>query len=100
MSAIAPLLEGVRILDVTKATSGPFGTQMLADLGADILKVEEPPGPRGRDSLVPHRQLDGMDAFFACVNRNKRSIALRLADPEGLALFHRLVAESDVVVDN
>lgn len=100
MSMAAPLLEGVRILDVTKATAGPFGTQMLGDLGATVYKIEEPPGPRGRDSLSPQYQIDGMDAFFACVNRNKKSVALELANPEGLALFYRMVEQADVVIDN
>ena len=95
------LLSGVRILDLTKATSGPYCTQTLGDLGADVIKVEEPPDSgRGRDVLDAHNRIDDMDAFFLCVNRNKRSLALRLADPEGLALFHALTAHADVVVDN
>ena len=101
MTVQSPLLSGVRVLDVTKATSGPFGTQILADLGADVVKVEEPPdGTHGRDVLDARYRIDDMDAFFACVNRSKQGLALKLADPDGLDVFYRLVAEADVVVDN
>jgi crotonobetainyl-CoA:carnitine CoA-transferase CaiB-like acyl-CoA transferase len=95
------LLEGLRVLDLTKATSGPFCTQMLGDLGADIVKVEEPPeGGRGRDVLDAVNRIDDMDTWFLCVNRNKRSVGLRLSDPDGLAVFYDLVRHADVVVDN
>jgi len=95
------LLNGIRILDVTKATSGPFGTQILADLGADVVKVEEPPdGVHARDVLDARYRIDDMDSFFACVNRSKRGIGIKLADPAGLDVFYRLVEQADVVVDN
>jgi CoA:oxalate CoA-transferase len=101
MTEPSPLLSGVRVLDVTKATSGPFGTQILADLGADVVKVEEPPrGAHARDVLDARNRIDDMDAYFACVNRSKRGLALTLADPAGLDVFYRLVAQADVVVDN
>ena len=95
------LLEGLKVLDLTKATSGPFCTQILGDLGADVIKVEEPPeGGMGRDVLDAVNRIDDMDTWFMCVNRNKRSLALRLADVDGLSLFHELVQHADVVVDN
>jgi crotonobetainyl-CoA:carnitine CoA-transferase CaiB-like acyl-CoA transferase len=95
------LLAGVRVLDLTKATSGPFCTQILGDLGAEVLKVEEPPaGRHARDVLDATNRIDDMDVWFMCVNRNKRSVAIRLADPDGLALVHELAAAVDVVVDN
>jgi crotonobetainyl-CoA:carnitine CoA-transferase CaiB-like acyl-CoA transferase len=101
MTNPANLLTGVRVLDLTKATSGPYATQTLADMGADVLKVEEPPhGPHKRDVLDANYQVDGMDPFFLCVNRNKRSVALKLTHPEGLAAFHDLVRTADIVVDN
>lgn len=96
------LLDGVRILDLSKASSVPFGTQILGDLGAEVIKIEEPPGgPFARAFAEPHRKLaGGMDASFLSVNRNKQSVVLQLSDREGLATFHRLVEKADVVVDN
>jgi crotonobetainyl-CoA:carnitine CoA-transferase CaiB-like acyl-CoA transferase len=70
-------------------------------MGADVLKVEEPPhGPHKRDVLDANYQVDGMDPFFLCVNRSKRSVALKLTHPDGLAAFHDLVRTADIVVDN
>ena len=93
-------LAGVRILDLTRATSGPYCTQVLADLGADVVKVEEPPGPRGRDLIDPHNTVGGMDAYFLCVNRNKRSIAFPLGHEQGPRLVHELATAADVVIEN
>lgn len=93
-------LTGIRILDLTRATSGPYCTQILADLGADVVKVEEPPGPRGRDLLDPFNTVGGMDAYFLCVNRNKKSVALTLGHERGPALVQQLAAVADVVVEN
>jgi crotonobetainyl-CoA:carnitine CoA-transferase CaiB-like acyl-CoA transferase len=95
------LLTGARVLDLTKATSGPFGTQILADLGAEVVKVEESPsGPHRRDRLDPLHEIDGMDPFILAVNRNKKSVALTLSDARGLELFYELVRHADVVVNN
>jgi crotonobetainyl-CoA:carnitine CoA-transferase CaiB-like acyl-CoA transferase len=101
MTSPANLLTGVRVLDLTKATSGPYATQTLADMGAEVLKIEEPPdGPHKRDVLDATYQVDGMDPFFLCVNRNKHSVSLKLAHPDGLAVLHDLVRTADIVVDN
>ena len=96
----SPPLAGVRILDLTRATSGPYCTQILADLGADVVKLEEPPGPRGRDQIDPFNTIDGMDAYFLCVNRNKRSIAFPLGDERGPGLVRALAEAADVVIEN
>ena len=93
-------LEGVRILDLTRATSGPYCTQILADLGADVVKAEEPPGPKGRDLIDPINTIAGMDAYFLCVNRSKRSIAFPLGHERGPGLVHALAAAADVVIEN
>ena len=88
MSALA----GLRILELTQVMAGPFCGQVLADMGADVVKVEPPEGDSTRESL-------GTAAFLA-VNRNKRSLALDLKTPEHQAVLHRLVAEADVLLEN
>ncbi len=104
-------LDGVRVLDLSRVLAGPWCTQTLADLGADVVKVERPPsaGQRGGDDtrgwgppFLPDD--DGRDTddatYFLGANRNKRSVTIDLAHPEGQALVRRLAAESDVVVEN
>jgi crotonobetainyl-CoA:carnitine CoA-transferase CaiB-like acyl-CoA transferase len=84
-------LEGIRVLDLTRLLPGPFCTMLLADLGADVVKIEE---PRGGD---PARHSTG--GLFLQVNRNKRSLTLDLKTPEGHAVFLQLVERADVVVE-
>ena len=92
-------LEGVRILDLTQVQAGPSSTQLLAFLGADVIKIEEPgKGDRTRVEMA-HRK--DMDSFYYLVfNANKRSLCLNLKKPEGVEIFHRLAAISDAVVEN
>ncbi|SFN61816.1 CaiB/BaiF CoA transferase family protein [Mycetocola miduiensis] len=92
-------LEGIRVLDLTQVMAGPFCTMLLADLGADVVKIEPPAGDQTRHSWG--RSGGGSDgpAFFA-LNRNKRSIVLDLRSEEGKADFLKLVADADVVVEN
>jgi formyl-CoA transferase len=93
------LLHGVRVVDFTQALSGPYGTMMLADLGADVVKVE-PPG-RGDDARHWGPPFIGDDAtYFMSVNRNKRSVALDLKDEAGLAAVRQLISTADVMVEN
>jgi crotonobetainyl-CoA:carnitine CoA-transferase CaiB-like acyl-CoA transferase len=88
----------VKVVDLTRILSGPFCTMMLADMGADVVKVE---GSRDGD---PIRKLgtvvDGMSWYFAAFNRNKRSIALDLREPEDLAVARKLAARADVLIEN
>ena len=91
-------LAGIRILDLTWVLSGPFCTLTLADLGADVIKVERP--PYGDVSRTTGPLIDGESGYFFSVNRGKRSIALDLSTEEGRAIFFGLVRESDVVVEN
>ena len=84
-------LDGIRILDLTRLLPGPFCTMLLGDLGADVVKIEE---PRGGD---PARHSVG--GLFLQVNRNKRSLTLDLKTPEGHAVFLQLVERADVVVE-
>lgn len=90
-------LEGVRVLDLTRLLPGPFATLVLADLGADVVKVEEPGGDWLR--WMPPLAREQSGAFHA-LNRNKRSLALDLRRPEGAAAFLRLAAAADVVVES
>lgn len=93
------LLEGVRVVDFSQALSGPYCTLMLADLGADVVKVEPP--ARGDDARHWGPPFVGDDAaYFVAVNRNKRSVALDLKDPTDFAQVRRLIDESDVLLEN
>lgn len=91
-------LTGVRILDITAVLMGPYATQLLGDMGADIIKVEAPGGDTVRD--IGPRRHDGMAGVFMQANRNKRSIVLDLKQPEGREALLRLVAEVDVLIYN
>jgi crotonobetainyl-CoA:carnitine CoA-transferase CaiB-like acyl-CoA transferase len=105
-AAPAHALQGVRVLDLSRVLAGPWCTQTLADLGADVIKVERPgsgddtrswgppflPAPDGRDSAE--------SAYYLGANRNKRSVTIDLAQPAGQALVRRLARRSDVLVEN
>src|SRR6516162_3774065 len=94
-----PPLEGITVLDLTRVLSGPYCTMLLGDMGARVIKIEQP--AKGDDTRAwgpPF--LDGESAYFLSVNRNKESVTLDFKHPEGRALLNRLVAKSDVVVEN
>jgi formyl-CoA transferase len=92
-------LDGVRVLDVTHVQSGPSCTQILAWLGADVIKIE-PPG-RGDITRVQLRDLQGVDSlYFTMLNCNKRSVTLNLKSEDGKKVFAELVQHSDVLVEN
>jgi crotonobetainyl-CoA:carnitine CoA-transferase CaiB-like acyl-CoA transferase len=91
-------LAGIRVVDFTEYIAGPYCTMMLADMGADVVKVEQP-GAGDASRTAYGTQLGGESAVFLTVNRNKRSVALDLARPAGRAVFERLVARADVVVE-
>ena len=96
-------LQGIRIIDLTHMLSGPYCTMMLADLGADMIKVEPPRKGEGTRRLLekdPKNSFKGMGAYYLTLNRNKRSISLDLKTDEGLNLFYELVKTADVVIDN
>ncbi len=98
MAEPARPLAGLRVLDLTIFLSGPFGTQILGDLGAEIIKLESPDGDPTRH-LPPYFVGDD-SAYYLSINRNKRSIALDLKNPEGRALARRLALSCDVIVEN
>ena len=91
-------LRGVRVVDMTRALAGPFCGMMLADLGAEVVKLE----PTGGDPTRTHPPYEygGDGGYFLAVNRNKKSIAVDLKTPEGHEVFERLMATTDVLVDN
>jgi crotonobetainyl-CoA:carnitine CoA-transferase CaiB-like acyl-CoA transferase len=99
-------LEGIRILDLSRVLAGPSCTQLLGDLGADVLKVERPDvGDETRTWGPPYlKDASGGDttesAYYLCCNRNKRSVTIDMARPEGAALIKRLAAKSDVLIEN
>ncbi|HET7011112.1 MAG TPA: CoA transferase [Anaerolineales bacterium] len=95
-----PLLDGVLVVDLTRVLAGPYCTMMLGDLGADIIKVEEP--SRGDDTRGwgPPFAPGGESAYFLSANRNKRSLTLNLKSPAGLDILRRLIAHGDVLVEN
>ena len=99
-------LDGIRVLDLSRVLAGPFCTQMLADLGAEVIKVERPGvGDETRTWGPPYvRDPDGADttesAYYLCANRNKRSVTIDFSQPRGIALVKRLLARSDVLVEN
>lgn len=94
------LLHGVRVLDLTRVLAGPYCTMMLGDMGADVIKVEEP--SRGDDTRQwgPPFTESGMSAYFISANRNKRSITLNLKNEGGMRVLRELIAKSDVLVEN
>ncbi len=99
-------LDGLKVFDLTRILAGPHCTQILGDLGAEVIKIERPTvGDDTRNFAPPYLPDDsGADssesAYFAGTNRNKRSITLNLSDPEGQALARRLIADCDVLAEN
>jgi crotonobetainyl-CoA:carnitine CoA-transferase CaiB-like acyl-CoA transferase len=92
----SPALSDLRVLDLTRVRAGPTCVRVLADFGADVIKIEAPPGVDPNDGMAGPRH--GFD--MQNLHRNKRSLSLNLKEPEGLAVFMKLVAGADVVVEN
>src|SRR3954466_14347354 len=91
-------LDGIRVLDLTRVLAGPFCSMILADMGADVIKVEEP--GKGDDTRSWPPFIEGEATYFLSVNRNKRSITLNLKAPAARKIFTDLVKKSDVVLEN
>ena len=90
-------LAGIHVIDLTRVLSGPFLTMLLADMGADVIKIEPPQGDtvRGQGEVV-----NGLSWYFASFNRNKRSVVLNLRKDEGKAVIARLLERADVLPDH
>jgi succinate---hydroxymethylglutarate CoA-transferase len=101
-SALAPLAN-VRVLELGQIAAGPFTASLLADLGADVVKIERPDGGDGMRQWPPLSKTEDGGVFsenFASVNRNKRSVALDLKSPDDIALLKSLVAKTDILIEN
>ena len=94
------LLQGIRVLAVSQFGAGPFGTLHLADLGAEVIKIENPQTGGDVARTVPPHTIPGDSLYFQSLNRNKRSLTLDLKHPEGQGVFHDLVRVSDAVFSN
>jgi crotonobetainyl-CoA:carnitine CoA-transferase CaiB-like acyl-CoA transferase len=94
---LAPVLQGIRVLDLSTIVAGPTASMILSDLGADVIKVERKGGEDGR-AMGPHRGEWG--AYFVALNRGKRSVTLDLAKPEGREAVLRLASTCDVFLEN
>jgi crotonobetainyl-CoA:carnitine CoA-transferase CaiB-like acyl-CoA transferase len=94
------VLRGVTILDFTQLVQGPFATQVLGDLGAEIIKVEPLEGDWLRGFALDNHYIAGESVSFLGFNRNKRSIAINLKDPRGVAIIHQMIGKVDAVVEN
>ena len=95
----AGALDGIRVLDLTRALAGPYCTLMLGDHGADVIKVEMPAtGDETREWSPP--SVKGISAYYLSINRNKRSVTVDLKNPDGKRVLERLIEKCDVVVEN
>ncbi len=91
-------LQGLRVLDLTRVLSGPFATMTLADLGAEVIKIEPPGGDDPRQGGPPFLGADS--TYFLSVNRNKRGVVLNLKEEQGRQVLFDLAARADVVIEN
>lgn len=91
-------LEDIRVLDLTRVVAGPYSTMILADLGAEVIKLEIPYKGDDTRNYAPYK--NGSSMYFANINRNKKSITLNLKTEEGREIFRKLVTKVDVIVEN
>jgi CoA:oxalate CoA-transferase len=92
-------LEGIRVIDLTTFMSGPFASMILGDLGAEIIKMEQPEGGDASRHVPPYFH-KGESLYYLSLNRNKRSLTVNLATDEGREIFYELVKKADIVIDN
>jgi crotonobetainyl-CoA:carnitine CoA-transferase CaiB-like acyl-CoA transferase len=97
VSPTADSLRGVRVLDLTRLLPGAYATLLLADLGADVIKIED---PRGGDGMRHLPLTDGVNVYFERLNRNKRSVTLDLRSPDAVAVLDALASRADVLVES
>ena len=92
-------LEGLKVIDLSRVLGGPYCAQMLADHGADVIKIEPPQGDETR-LWGPPFDADGISAYYAGINRNKRTVALDLSKPDGRTVLLKLLEDADVLIEN
>lgn len=101
MSTAAKPLAGIKVLDISRVLAGPWCGQMLADMGAEVIKIERPQsGDDTRHWGPPWLSGSAESAYYLCANRGKRSVTVDMAKPEGQAVIKQLAAQSDVVLEN
>lgn len=93
-----PPLDGIRVLDLTRVLAGPFCAMLLGDMGAEVLKIEEP--TRGDDTRAWGPFFSGWSSFFLGLNRSKKSVAIDLKETDGATALRSLISESDVLIEN
>src|SRR5436189_6007356 len=93
-----PPLDGLRVIDLTRVVAGPFCTMMLGDMGAEVLKIEEP--QHGDDSRGWGPFINGFGSFFLGLNRSKKSVTLDLKTAAGADALRRMIATADVLIEN
>ena len=93
-----PPLSGIRVVDLTRVVAGPYCTMMLGDMGAEVLKIEEP--GHGDDTRAWGPYLNGHSSFYFQLNRSKKSVALDLKTVDGAAALRDLLATADVLIEN
>src|SRR5215467_12383394 len=99
LSTMSQPLEGIRILDLSRVLAGPYCTMLLADLGAEVIKVERPGSGDDTRAWGPPF-VGGESAYYLCANRNKKSITVNLKSAEGQEIIRRLACINDVLVEN
>ncbi len=93
-------LHGIKVLDLSRVLAGPSCTQVLADLGAEVIKVERPHIGDETRHWAPPKFSDDTSAYYATINRNKKSLTVDITTPAGQTIIKQLVADSDIVVEN
>mgnify|MGYP003322819482 FL=1 len=93
-----PPLNNIRVIDLTRVLAGPYCSMMLGDMGADVIKIEEPIHGDDTRAWAPH--LDGWSTFFLGLNRSKRSLAIDLKTERGQQILRRLIMTADVLIEN
>jgi len=95
---MAKPLDGLKVIDLTRVLAGPFSTMLLADMGADVIKIENPKGGDDSRGFGPFK--DGHSAYFIGLNRSKRGVTLNLKEERAKEIFKELVKKADILVEN
>ncbi|KUM03258.1 CoA transferase [Chromobacterium subtsugae] len=97
---MAGALAGIKVVDLSRVLAGPWASQLLADLGADVVKIEKPGSGDDTRQWAPPSLPDGKAAYFLCANRGKRSLTVDISQPAGQEIVRKLAAEADVLLEN